>query len=285
MKKLVVATDFSVRSDRALRRATVIARCLGSELTLVHVIDADLPDRLAAAERDAARAILADTVEMLRSDDGIEARFCVLIDDVYSGILTAADEAEADLVIIGPNRRRWRDIFIGTTAERVVKKAARPVLVAVGQVTGPYRRTLLAVDFGEASKTAARQALAIGIFEQTEVVVMHAFEAPAEPLLKRALEPADAVAEYVAEEREEASAKLRELRGELDLPKTGQCVVASDGSPARTILQTALDTDCDLIVLGTSQPTGLERALIGSVAENVIRDAHRDIMIIPADVP
>ena len=285
MKKLVVATDFSVRSDRALRRATVIARCLGSEVTLVHVIDADLPDRLAAAERDAARAILADTVEMLRSDDGIEARFRVLIDDVYSGILTAAEEAEADLVIIGPNRRRWRDIFIGTTAERVVKKAARPVLVAVGQVTGPYRRTLLAVDFGEASKTAARQALAIGMFEQTEVVVMHAFEAPAEPLLKRALEPADAVAEYVAEEREEASAKLRELRAELDLPKTGQCVVASDGSPARTILQTALDTDCDLIVLGTSQPTGLERALIGSVAENVIRDAHRDIMIIPADVP
>jgi nucleotide-binding universal stress UspA family protein len=249
------------------------------------VIDADLPDRLAAAERDAARAILGDIVEMLRTDDGIEARFRVLIDDVYSGILTAADEAEADLVIIGPNRRRWRDIFIGTTAERVVKKAARPVLVAVGQVTGPYRRTLLAVDFGEASKTAARQALAIGVFEQTEVVVMHAFEAPAEPLLKRALEPADAVAEYVAEEREEASAKLRELRAELDLPKTGQCVVASDGSPARTILQTALDTDCDLIVLGTSQPTGLERALIGSVAENVIRDAHRDIMIIPADVP
>jgi nucleotide-binding universal stress UspA family protein len=285
VKKLVVATDFSVRSDRALRRATVIARCLGSELTLVHVIDADLPDRLAAAERDAARAILGDIVEMLRTDDGIEARFRVLIDDVYSGILTAADEAEADLVIIGPNRRRWRDIFIGTTAERVVKKAARPVLVAVGQVTGPYRRTLLAVDFGEASKTAARQALAIGVFEQTEVVVMHAFEAPAEPLLKRALEPADAVAEYVAEEREEASAKLRELRAELDLPKTGQCVVASDGSPARTILQTALDTDCDLIVLGTSQPTGLERALIGSVAENVIRDAHRDIMIIPADVP
>lgn len=285
MKKLVVAKDFSVRSDRALRRATTIARALGSELTLVHVIDADLPDRLAAVERDAARAILGDIVEMLRNNDGIEARFCVVIDDVYSGILAAADEADADLVIIGPNRRRLRDIFIGTTAERVVKKTARPVLVAVGQVTGPYRRTLLAVDFGEASKSAARQALAIGVFEQTEVVVMHAFEAPAEPLLKRALEPPGAVAEYVAGEREEASEKLRELRAELDLPETGQCVVASDGSPARTILQTALDTDCDLIVLGTSQPTGLERALIGSVAENVIRDAHRDIMIIPADVP
>jgi nucleotide-binding universal stress UspA family protein len=268
-----------------LRRASIIARRPGSRLTLVHVIDADLPEGMAAAERNAASAILRDLVETLQTYDGIDADWLVLVDDVYSGIHTAADEADADLIIIGPNRRRLRDVFTGTTAERVVKRTTRPVLVAVEQVTGPYRRTLLAVDFGEASRSATRQALSIGVFEHTDVVLMHAFEAPAEHLLKRAMEPADTVAKYVEDERQAASARLRELRAELDLPASGKCVVATEGSPARTILQSALDTDCDLIALGTSQPTGLERMLIGSVAESVIRDAHRDIMIIPVEEP
>jgi nucleotide-binding universal stress UspA family protein len=285
LKKLVVATDFTVRSDRALRRALLIARGLGAQLTLVHVIDADFPAKLAAAEQTAASLILDDLVDTLRTSDGIEADWRLAVDDVHAGVLSVADEIDADLIVIGPHRSRLRDIFVGTTAERVVKKSTRPLLIAVEQANAPYGRTLLALGLDEASKSAASQALAIGIFEHTEVVVMHAFDAPAEGLLKRSMELPAVVADYVDGERETAREKLREMRDELGLPVTGQYVVAAKGSPARTILETALELDSDLIVLGTSQPKGFERALIGSVAADVIRDAHRDIMIIPADLP
>ena len=47
MRTILVATDFSERSDRALRRATLFARAQGAKLVLVHGVDDDQPDRLA----------------------------------------------------------------------------------------------------------------------------------------------------------------------------------------------------------------------------------------------
>ncbi len=281
---LLVATDFSVRSDRALRRAALVARKLEASLTLLHVVDADLPATLASAERSAAAGVLEDSVQTLRSHDGIEADWLITVDDVHAGILAAADDIAADLIVIGPHRRRLRDVFIGTTAERVVQRSSRPLLIAIDTPSGPHRGTLLALDFDDGSKVAGREALALGLFDHTEVVVMHAFDAPAEQLLKRAGEEHDAIERYVAAEGETAAGKLATLRAELGLPDTCQTVVSVKGSPARTILEAAQEAGSDLIVLGASQRGGIERALIGSVTADVIREAHRDVLIVPVSL-
>jgi nucleotide-binding universal stress UspA family protein len=280
---ILVATDFSVRSDRALRRASLIARKLGARLTLVHVVDADRPQSLIEADRNAATGVLGELAQSLREVDQIETDWLVVDDDIYAGILRAADETSAELIVIGPHRSRWSDVFVGTTAERVVRRSTRPLLVAVDVPSAPYRATLLALDFDDASKFAARRALAMGLFDYTDVVVMHAFDAPAENHLKRALEPSPGVAEYVRSEGRTAREDLKELLTELDLPPSAQTVTSIKGSPARTIIDAAQQLDCDLIVLGTNQRKGFERALVGSVTADVIRDAHRDVLIIPVD--
>ena len=281
MKRLLVATDFSARSDRALRRASLIARKLSAKITLLHVVDAERPVTLTESDRSSAAAVLADTASTLRSEDGIEADWMVQVDDVHSGILAAAEEIAADLIVIGPHRSRLRDIFVGTTAERVVRQSNRPLLVAVEMPAAHHRATLLALDFDKASKAAGRAALAMGIFDHTDVVVMHAFDAPGEGMMRRSMEsPAD-VDEYVESEGALANNELRALLAELGLPSSCRTVVSMKGSPARTILESAKKADSDLIVLGTNQRKGFERALIGSVTADVIRDAHRDVLIIP----
>lgn len=283
MDRILVATDFSTRSDRALRRATLIARRVGASLSLLHVVDAERPERLVASERHEALAILEETARTLRSDDDIAADPLVLVEDVHSGILDAAEQVGADLVILGPHRSRLRDVFIGTTVERVVRRCRFPLLVAVQAPSAPYERTLLALDFDEASKSAGRAALAMGIFEHTEVIVMHAFDTPAEGMLKRSLETPAAVGDYVADERGIAVQKLHGLVRELGLPPSGQRVAAINGTPARSILESAQSENAHLVVLGTNQRKGFERLLIGSVTEDVIRDAHRDILIVPIE--
>ncbi len=60
--KLMVATDFSERSDRALRRATLIAQKVNARLSLIHVVDEDQPRRIIEAERNNALAILHEQV-------------------------------------------------------------------------------------------------------------------------------------------------------------------------------------------------------------------------------
>ena len=97
------------------------------------------------------------------------------------------------------------------------------------------------------------------------------------------MENPQAIDQYVAAEGEQAAAKLRTLLDDLGLPPTCQTVVSMQGSPARTILESAQNVGTDLIVMGTNQRKGFERALIGSVTADVIRDAHRDILIIPVD--
>ena len=283
MDRILVATDFSTRSDRALRRASLIAGRVGASLTLVHVVDGDRPERLVASERAEALSLLEETARTLRTADKIGAEPLVEVDDVHNGILHAAEVVGADLIVLGPHRSRLRDVFIGTTVERVVRRSRFPLLVAVQAPSASYERTLLALDFDEASKSAGRAALAMGIFEHTQVVVMHAFDTPAEGMLRRSLETPSAIDDYVASERSAAEDRLRGLVGDLGLPPTEQRVAAINGSPARSILESAKAEDAHLIVLGTNQRKGFERMLIGSVTEDVIRDAHRDILIVPID--
>lgn len=61
MKQILVATDFSTRSDRALRRAVLTARQVRAELTLVHVVDDDQPNYLIERQKTAAAEILQQT--------------------------------------------------------------------------------------------------------------------------------------------------------------------------------------------------------------------------------
>lgn len=283
MDRLLVATDFSARSDRAIRRAVLIAHRVGASLVLVHVVDSEWPETLIASDRAAALALLEDTAATIAEVDGIATDVMVVVDDVHSGILSVADDISADLIVIGPHRAQLRDIFIGTTAERVVRRSTRPLLVAVETPAAQHRKTLLAMDFDEASKAAGRQALAMGVFDHTEVVAMHAFDAPGESMMRRSLERSADIGRYVEAEKDSAAEELQTLLSELGLPPTAQTVVSMEGTPARAILDAAQSVDSDLIVLGTNQRKGFERALIGSVTADVIRDAHRDVLIIPVN--
>lgn len=283
MDRLLVATDFSPRSDRALRRASLIARNVGAALSLIHVVDADQPNALIEPERAAADDLLAALAATIRGSDGIEANWSIVVNDVHAGILSAAEELKSDLIVIGPHRDRLRDVFVGTTAERLVRHSTCPLLVAVGSPVGPYRTTLLALDFDEASKSAGRAALDMGIFDHTQVVIMHAFDAPGESMMKRSMEHPETIDHYVGKVSAAAAQTLQALLAELGLPPASQNVVSIKGTPARTILESAREAEADLIVLGTNQRKGFERILVGSVTADVIRDAHRDVLIIPVD--
>ncbi len=264
-------------------RATLIARRVGAAFSLVHVVDSDQSRPMIEAEREAAVTLLARTAETIEANEGLTVDAHVNVDDVSSGILRAAEEVGAQLVIIGPHRKRLRDIFTGTTAERMVRRSPLPLLVAVRTPSATYERALLALDFDEASKSAARTAIGMGIFEHLVVIVMHAFDAPARSMMMRAMERTDTIENYVADERRRAAEKLKALGTEIGLPPAHHRLVAIEGSPARSIIEAAHQEDAGLIVLGANVRKGFERLLIGSVTEDVLRDAQRDILIVPVD--
>ena len=278
---IVVATDFSTRSDRALRRSSIIAKRTGAELLLVHVVDNDQPQYIIDAEVDASSSLLDEATQGLCSVDSLSAGSRVIVGDVYSGLLEVAEEADASLLVLGPHRRLLRDAFIGTTAERVIAHSERPVLLAAGVPAAPYPSALIALEMDDVSECAVVRLLELSIVEPSTLVALHAFDAPAEGMMRRAMSETDAIAHYLRAEGRSAAKEFKEFLDSIGLAPARQVVVPIRGTAAGTILEAAASEDVSLVIVGTSQKTGIRRMVLGSVAEDVLGNADRDVLVIP----
>ena len=282
MKKILVATDLSERSDRAVRRATLLAKTSGASLSLVHVIDDDQPRRILRAEQQTAEAVLAEQTRSLREIDGLECASRIVLGDPFEGITAAVREDDADLLVIGPHRRQvLRDVFVGTTAERTIRASDRPVLMANGIPAGPYRHILVAVDLSGCSGDAVRAAQNLGLEAKAAVSVVHIFDAPATGLMVRASSTEDQIKDYLADEEERASGELAAFLKDLDLKPMQRFLKHNESSIAYTICAAAREASADLIVVGTHGRTGIAKTLLGSVAEETLRRSDRDVMAVP----
>lgn len=280
-RHILLATDFSTRSDRALRRATMIAKLINATITLVHVVDNDQPLHLIDGQVNASWSMLEDSARTIGVFDGIPADARIVTGDAFSGILQVAEDVSADLIVVGPHRRQIRDIFAGTTAERIIAHSTRPVLMTAGVPTSPYDRVLIALDMDDVSKSAAQHAQELGFFGPAKLVAMHAFDTPARGMMQRAMnEPAE-IEHYVAVEARLAADRFAAFVTETELYPERQRTRPINGSAARTILEAAQEEDAALIILGTSQRKGLGRFMLGSVAEDVLSDADRDVLVVP----
>jgi len=139
VRKILVPTDFSPASKKALWYALRIAEVRNSEITLLHVLEPKDPAALAG--RAAAAAIseqdLANPEEALHGlADSAKAVSAVVTNSIFrTGVATheiieAAKELDVDLVVIATHGLTgWKRFALGSTAERVAGAATCPVLV------------------------------------------------------------------------------------------------------------------------------------------------------------
>ena len=91
-------------------------------------------------------------------------------------IADVAIKWDADLIVLGPYRRRFGDSFRGTTAERVIRIADRPVLVVNRDSADPYEHVLLAADLSRMSIGIAHVTKELGLLEGARASVVHALQ-------------------------------------------------------------------------------------------------------------
>lgn len=282
MRKILVATDFSTRSDRAIRRAVILARSIGASITLVHVVDDDQPARMLEAERDAALALLAEHAVSIGEIEGVECDPSVVLGDPFEGIGQAAAALRPDLLVLGPHRRQaLRDIFAGTTAERAIRASRRPVVMANAVPAAPWRHVLVALDLSAASDAVLRAVGDLDLGKQAKLSVIHVFDAPGSGPMSRAVMSATQREAYLAEEQARAARALDLSLGGSDVPPARRILRCRETSAGRHIHAAAREISADLIVVGTRGHGGLATALLGSVAEEVLRTAELDVMAVP----
>ena len=165
MKNILMATDLSARSDRALERAVQLAESTDAVLTVLHVLDDDLPNALLETQRDAAKDVIHKHLSTLDAAKLPKFSVEIVTGRAFHDILEIAENIAADLIVLGVHRndnfRKFMDIFRGTTAERIIRASDIPILSVKNRTAGQYKRIMVGVDFSAYSRQAVRFALRI----------------------------------------------------------------------------------------------------------------------------
>ncbi|MDF5981475.1 universal stress protein [Pseudomonas aeruginosa] len=104
MKRILVATDLSSRSELAVMRAAALAKARNAELTVLNVLDDDQPPVLIAPQRLAIANLLEVNGQALKERLGVESKAIVRVGDPVVVINAVAEEIGADLLVMGAHR-------------------------------------------------------------------------------------------------------------------------------------------------------------------------------------
>jgi nucleotide-binding universal stress UspA family protein len=296
--RIAVGIDFSPPSNEAARQALAIARHRGAELMLLHAgTTVELPslDFQANASTQAAfevyRRRLADELARDRerlaelrerlSGQGVVVSTMVAEGFPDEALCSAAAELDVDLLVVGTHGRTGLNWFLlGSVAQRVVRMCERDVLVSRSRPPfgpGGARRVLCATDFSPSAERALDRAIEL-CAPDGAIDVLHFYHlAPAigwtegsfgfAPELERSL-----VGQLTADGERLVAPRRR----------AGGPAIRFEVLPGPPIPSTVhrLETESyDLVTLGSHGRRGFRRAILGSVAEAVVRRAPCSVLV------
>jgi nucleotide-binding universal stress UspA family protein len=141
-------------------------------------------------------------------------------------------------------------------------------------------RILCPLDFSEGSEHALRYAKALAQAYAAELLLMHVVETPAIYLYPDVGIPAGAL----EKQRATCAGRLTGITAAVREEHPNTHGLLTDGNPCVLIAEAAKTHETDLIVMGTHGRTGLAHALLGSVAETVVRKAPCPVLTIKLQV-
>jgi nucleotide-binding universal stress UspA family protein len=279
MKKLLMATDLSARSDRALQRAVALAHRLGASVEVIHIVSDRLPVSIAEQYETSARTTIEQLLASLPSAADIKPQITIIRGNDYEEILRHAQESGAELIVLGITRHTTHELFHGTTAERIIRIGNLPVLLVKDPVAHDYERVLVATD----NSPAARRALACAaaIAPDAEYHLLHVIDVPFTGFLGPETEA------QIRQERERGFRDAFETGIRDQLARLGKGGLRAtfhleEGDIIPAIREQATRLKPHLLTIGSHGGSGLRHALMGSVAARMLSDPPVDVLVTEA---
>jgi nucleotide-binding universal stress UspA family protein len=282
IERVFVASDLSESSDEAICQGDVWAKAHGAKLTVGFVLPKFLSanplfpqegqgqvfDLLAAGQR--ASEVLSERTLELTGRSASDCRVVVTNGMPVAGILQAAKQSKADLLVVGPDSSDTASV-----AERVARHAHCPVLIA--RTSRPTGIVVAGTDLSDPSFTASKAALDFAKHREGRLTILHSVESSAGAIGKMfrllgltAPEPRNTVPEV----RERLTAWAKEAGA------TEAEIVVLDGDAASALLRFASTRAAELVVIGTRGWSDEADLPLGSVAEVVVRSAACSVLVV-----
>jgi nucleotide-binding universal stress UspA family protein len=291
IKSIVVATDMSPFASRAEARAALLAHELGSEsLHLLHVIDNIALEALRHLDQaplntegrlmESSRKRLGEIEHGLSEKYGVHVVTTTLnVGRADTEIVRYAEFLDAELVVLGAHGGGFvRDLFIGSTVDKVLRKLSRSLLIVKREPQVPYRKILIPVDFSDSSSRAMK--FAMRVILPAHIIVLHAFEVPLHAKLHSAGIDYKMIQFYEAEVHAQKKIEMRRFISEWETPGISLTGIVEQGAAFDVIHKKMEVLEADLIVMGKHGQTERDEMQLGSVTTRVIQGADCDILIV-----
>lgn len=303
LNRVLVGIDFSAPSLAAARWAAE-SFAPRAELVLVHVIpEARTPAYLArlystsrpgVAATERSSALFRGLLALATSVGGARATADVRTGEPAAQLSRAAKELRADVIVTGRAGQRTATGIgrqLGTTADRLVRSASVPVLVAARVAQGAPRSVFAAIDDSRIGDSV----LAWGVYLARELdarltalhVVDRGEQAAGEntvPSFDEGGNGASALARAIASGdpiRDAADAWLRSRVREAGYDPSHADIAVAVGDTRHELLAAAECLEAGLVVIGRQGADGSERTGIGSTTRAALRPSSRPVLVIP----
>ena len=304
LRTILVPLDFSETSCRALEFALPLAKRFGAAVHVLYVYEGK-PRPMSSLDRV---DLFSDPSDELFSDDEIagrlhgevQRRFGVdleLKDCHYrtgkasTEICDVARKCDADLIVIATHgHTSLKHLILGSTAEKIVCHAACPVLVVREASRGPIKtaaegiileKILVPVDFSDCASQGARYASVFATKVGADLLLMHVVNPPDDIAAEKNIigPPWPQVVQTALIEAED---KLETMMNFLPLIGISAETRVVAGEPIEKLEEETRRADVDMVITSTHGYTGLRHALLGSVAEELVRVANCPVLVVPS---
>ncbi|MFB6277977.1 MAG: universal stress protein [Salinibacter sp.] len=298
--RILLPTDFSASADAALNHAVAMANRFEATLHLLHVVNdlgtglyglGDAEKRIDQLKEEAESMAQKRLRGMARDTSAVDVHTAVA-QRVNLGIADAIQEyvqgKDIDLVVMGTyGRSGLGRLVLGSVANTLIRRSTCPVMTvrkrdenADASPEVNYENLLAPIDFSDHSRTALRLSKAVaGRYGATQHLLFVA-ETRVLPTFSDTGIPGIGVVEMDPDIVANAEAGLEELSEAVGGPDVDCGYHVREGNVAQDIVDFAETHAVDLIVMATRGLTGLDRFVLGSNTERVVRAAPCPVLTV-----
>jgi len=282
LQRILVATDFDHAANDAVRVASFVAQRFDSSVFLLHVTPRDSKPSGSAAAQHGKLSERLDACARQMTNEGVQSVEVVLVEgDAFDQIDRYAEHRDANVIMVGAGQKGLGDrAFLGATAARLRRCAAKPVWIVKPEAELPIQRILCPVDMQPASARALKNAIHFARRLDSELTVLHVTSDPLEAHELRG-EPAVGT----PESREPHLPAFDNFLCSFDFHRVCCKKVIRRGRPQHEVGQMARESEAELIVMGSTGRTGLSRMFVGGVARRIAQELPCSVVTVRSQQP
>jgi len=270
MKNILVPTDFSSHANNALQVAAQLAKTHNSEIYLLHMLElpmtqidvmsthSDLPEAMFFMKLAQKRFRELTSKPYLK---GLTLHEVVKFHQAFEGIIDTCHEHNIDMIVMGSHGSSgFKELFIGSNTEKVVRTSDIPVLVIKNEhKVFDVKDFIFASDFSSECKIPFQKAMTFAKHFNAKIHLVMIITA--HKLLTT----------------ETAKARINEFIKDFTLKKF-TLNIYNDSTIEKGILNFAKQLDADLIGMSTHGRKGISHFLNGSISEDLVNHANRPVI-------